>query len=80
MASDDEDGSGPSKADHYRHWDGSDEIVFAVEEDRVLTIKEYESVEDFERTVEDSEYVGTHEGVADLPGVEAFADGDAPDE
>jgi len=46
----------------------------------VLTIREYESVGDFERTVEDAEYVGTHEGVADLPGAEAFADDEAPDE
>jgi hypothetical protein len=78
MARDDD--ADPRKADHYRHWDGSEEIVFAVEEGRVLTIREYESVEDFERTVEDAEYVGTHEGVADLPGAEAFADEDAPDE
>ena len=65
---------GPRKADHYRHADGTDEIVFASEEGHVLTVREYRNVEDFERTVEDAEHVGTHEGVADLPGVEAFED------
>lgn len=62
----------PYEADHYRHGDGTDEVVFAVEDGHVLAIREYKSVEAFERTVEDAEYVGTHEGVADLPGVEEF--------
>ncbi|USZ67847.1 hypothetical protein NGM10_14070 [Halorussus salilacus] len=62
----------PRKADHFRHGEGTDEIVFVVEEGRVLAVREYESVEDFERAVEDAEFVGTHEGVADLPGVDAF--------
>ena len=60
----------PYEADHYRHVDGTDEVVFAVEDGRVLAIREYASVEDFERAVADAEYVGTHEGVANLPGVE----------
>ncbi|PSP55470.1 hypothetical protein BRC82_05935 [Halobacteriales archaeon QS_1_67_19] len=64
----------PLKADHYRHEDGTDEIVFAVEDDHVLAIREYASVEDFRRAVDDAEYVGTHEGVAELPGVAAFED------
>ncbi|MFC4552632.1 MULTISPECIES: hypothetical protein [Halorussus] len=62
----------PTKADHYRHDDGTDEIVFAVEDGRVLTTREYSSVEDFRRAVADAEFVGEHEGVADLPGVEAY--------
>jgi hypothetical protein len=70
------DGSGdpsePRKADHYRHRDGTDEIVFAVEGGHVLSVREYGSVDDFERAVADAKYVGSHEGVADLPGVEAF--------
>ena len=69
-----DDGAGPQKADHYRHRDGTDEIVFAVEEGHVLSVREYGSVNDFERTVADAKRVGTHEGVADLPGVEAFED------
>ena len=67
---------GHRKADHYRHDDGTDEIVFASAEGHVLTVREYRSVEDFERAVEDAEYVGAHEGVADLPGVEAFEEDD----
>ena len=64
----------PKKADHYRYDDGTDEIVFAVEEGRVLTISEYPDVDAFERAVADAEYVGTHEGVAGMPGVEAFGE------
>ncbi|WP_162224466.1 hypothetical protein [Halorussus amylolyticus] len=60
------------RADHFRHDDDTDEIVFAVEDGRVLAIREYPSVEAFEAAVEDAEYVGTHEGIAELPGVEAF--------
>ncbi|NEU56228.1 hypothetical protein [Halorussus sp. MSC15.2] len=78
-ADDSQERTDPEKADHYRHDDGTDEIVFAVEEGRVLAIREYRSVEAFERAVGDAEYVGVHEGVADLPGVEAFAN-DGSDE
>jgi hypothetical protein len=66
------DSDKPRKADHYRHDDGTDEIVFAVEEGRVLAVREYRSVEAFEAAVADAEYVGSHDGIADLPGVEAF--------
>ncbi|WP_115863595.1 hypothetical protein [Halorussus litoreus] len=72
MTSDEFDGH--RKADHYRHADGTDEIVFQVAEGHVLTVREYNDVESFERSVEDAEYVGAHEGVADLPGVETFED------
>ncbi|WP_276279158.1 hypothetical protein [Halorussus caseinilyticus] len=76
MASDESDDShersDPEKADHYRHGGGTDEIVFAVEDGRVLAIREYPTVAAFERAVGDAEFVGVHEGVADLPGVEAF--------
>ncbi|WP_158056242.1 hypothetical protein [Halorussus halophilus] len=64
----------PQKADHYRHDDGTDEIVFAVEEGRVLTIREYPDTDAFERAISDAEHVGTHDGVAGLPGADAFAD------
>ena len=83
MASDEADDShetDPRKADHYRHRDGTDEIVFAVEDGHVLAIREYRSVEDFRNAVEDAEFVGTHKGVEDLPSVEAFEEGDTPDE
>jgi hypothetical protein len=68
------EGDDPQRADHYRHRDGTDEIVFAVEEGHVLAVREYRSVEDFERAVAAAEFVGTHEGVANLPGADAFAD------
>ena len=66
--------SDPRKADHYRHRNGTDEIVFAVEEGHVLSVREYASIDEFERAVADADRVGTHEGVADLPGVAAFED------
>jgi hypothetical protein len=63
----------PEKADHYRS--GTiDEIVFAVEEGRVLTIREYPTVEAFRESVADAEYVGTHHGVDELPDIEAFGE------
>lgn len=58
-----------SKADEYRHTDGITEVVYALEGDGVLTIREYRSVEQFEEAVADAEYLGEHPGVADLPGV-----------
>jgi hypothetical protein len=82
MAPDEADDSheiDPQKADQYRHRDGTDEIVFAVEDGHVLVIREYQSVEEFQNAVVDAEYVGTHDGVADLPGVEAFAEEDPTD-
>jgi hypothetical protein len=69
---DSHDHENPEQGDHYRHRDGTDEIVFAVENGRVLTVREYRRVEDFAGAVSDAEYAGSHEGVADLPGVETF--------
>jgi hypothetical protein len=64
----------PEKADQYRFLDSTVEVVFAVEDGRVLTFREYPNVEAFERAVEAGEYAGVHQGVKDLPGVEAFED------
>ena len=64
----------PEKADLYRHPDGTTEIVFAVEDGTVLTFREYRDEESFRRATADATYEGTHEGVANLPGVEAFRD------
>lgn len=66
----------PSKADWYRYDDGTEEIVFAVEDGAVLTVREYGSVAAFEAAVADAASLGTHEGVEDLPGVEAFEPGE----
>jgi len=69
--------SNPSKGDEYRYPDGTIEVVFAVEDGSVLTVKNYRETESFRNAVSDATYLGTHEGVADLPGVEAFrADGE----
>jgi hypothetical protein len=65
-------------AAEYHHDDGSVEIVFATEDGRVLTVREYPTEEAFDDATEGATYAGEHEGVADLPGVEAFRNGDEP--
>ncbi|ELZ46335.1 hypothetical protein C464_10988 [Halorubrum coriense DSM 10284] len=69
-------GDSPTKAAQYRHDDGSVEIVFAVDDGRVLTVREYPDEETFETATGSAAYVGQHEGVSDLPGVEAFEEAD----
>lgn len=61
-----------TEAAEYRHEDGSAEIVFAVEDGRVLTVREYPDEKTFEAAVETATYVGHHEGVAEVPDIEAF--------
>lgn len=56
----------------YRHDDGRAEIVFEVAEGRVLTVTEYPSEAAARDALADAEYEGEHEGVRDLPPVEAF--------
>lgn len=56
----------------YRHDDGRVEIVFELESGRVLTVSEYPSEDTFHEAMGDAEYEGEHEGVLDLPPVEAF--------
>ncbi len=77
MSPDDAD-DGPRRADSYEHPDGTREVVFHVADDRVLTVREYPDREAFREGVADAADAGRHEGVADLPGVEAFA-GDSGD-
>jgi len=67
-------GEAPAKGDEYVLPDGSTEIVFLVEEDHVLTVTEYESVEAFAESVSAGRYVGTREEVAAMPDAEAFAE------
>lgn len=64
----------PSKGDWYRYDDGTAEIVFAVEGDRVLTVREYEGHETFSEAVGAGTYVGEHDEVIALPDVETFSD------
>ncbi|MFC5279524.1 hypothetical protein ACFPM1_12265 [Halorubrum rubrum] len=66
----------PVKGDEYVLPDGSTEIVFLVEDGRVLTVSEYESVDAFEESVSTGRYAGSREEVATMPDVEAFADPD----
>ena len=63
-----------SKADEYRHPDGTVEVIFAIEGDRVLTVREYPERERFREAVSAATSVGTNEAVESLPGVEAFQD------
>lgn len=73
----DEPSPAPTKGDHYRFPDGTTEVVYAIEDGYVLTIREYQRREDFSRAVDPAEYVGVHDGVAALPDIEAL---DSPDE
>jgi len=67
-------GESVTEAAEYQHDDGSAEIVFALENGRVLTVREYPDEAAFRDAVETATYVGHHDGVADLPGIEAFRD------
>lgn len=60
------------RGDDYRHRDGSREIVFETSEGRVLTVREYPSVDAFRGAVDGAEYVGVDPDVAGLPDVERF--------
>lgn len=64
----------PKKADQYRFADGTAEVVFAVEGGRILTFREYPDIETFREAVESGEFQGVHQGVEELPGVDAFRD------
>lgn len=68
------DDTEPAKGSQYRHGDGTVEVVFAVEDERVLVVREYPTIDAFENAIADATDAGIHEQVADLPGVEAFAD------
>lgn len=61
----------------YQYDDGTVEIVFAAEEGRVLTVREYPDEAGFTEGVEPATYIGHHAALADLPGVDAFAEGGA---
>lgn len=63
------------RGDEYRHTDGSREIVFETAEGRVLSVREYPSVDAFRSAVDEAEYVGVDPNVAELPDVEEFEDG-----
>lgn len=61
-----------SVGDEYHHSDGTVEMVFATESGRVLTVREYPTVDLFAETVEEAAYQGINEEVANLPPAEMF--------
>jgi len=56
----------PNRGDEYVHSDGTREVVFAVAEGRVLTVREYRAAAEFEASVENASYRGVNTDVADL--------------
>lgn len=66
--------SSPQKGDEYSHPDGTTEVVFMTEDGRVLTFREYSSVDSFDRSVSRAEYRGVNPEVASLPAAAEFAD------
>lgn len=64
----------PEKADQYQFLDSITEVVFTIEDGRVLTFREYPNEEAFQRAVETGEYQGVNQAVKDLPSLEAFRD------
>lgn len=76
-----DDSSAPEKGSQYRYDDGTVEVVFTTEDGRVLTVREYPSIETFRETTDSASDAGTHESIAALPDSEAFAEEiDDPDE
>jgi hypothetical protein len=70
----DETDSPPQKGDQYVHADGTTEVVFLTEDGRVLTFREYPSVDTFRDGVASAAYRGINDDVVSLPGPAAFAD------
>jgi hypothetical protein len=70
----DQDGSDcdPRRGDEYAHPSGTTEIVFTVRDGRVLTFREYTSIEQFSEAVAEAAYRGVNDDVAELPPAEAF--------
>jgi len=62
----------PSKGDEYHHPDGTVEIVFEIEADRLLTVREYDR-SDFAEAVSEAVYQGINEDVAGLPPAEVYS-------
>lgn len=67
-------GDTPDKGDEYLHEDGSKEIVYHVEDGRILSFREYPDHDAFEGATERATYTGRNEEVATLPGPESFAE------
>lgn len=64
----------PAIADEYSHLDGTREVVFAVHGERVLTVREYPTVDRFDAAVENAPQKGTNETIAELSLEDVFPD------
>jgi len=62
----------PQNGDEFRYPDGTTEVVVAVEGSRVLSLREYPTLDRFRTATADAEATGTNETVAALPDVDAF--------
>ncbi len=61
------DNEPPTKGSQYRHDDGTVEVVFATEGDRVLTVREYPTRDLFEAAIGAAVDDGTNRHVSELP-------------
>ncbi len=66
----------PEIGEQYSYPDGTIEVVFAVEDGTVLTVREYPEQELFDSAVADARQEGINEEVANLPSVDAFTPDD----
>lgn len=73
---DPDEGIKPEKGEQYKHPDGLLEVVFAVDEDRVLTFREYPDIDSFAHEIGDAQYIGLNKEVSSMPGIETFRDQD----
>lgn len=56
----------PHEGEEYQYEDGTVEVVFAVTEGRILTVREYAEVDDFWETVKGADPRGLNPLVKDL--------------
>lgn len=66
----------PAIGEQYRYPDGTIEVVFAVEDGTVLTVREYPEQELFDAAVADARQEGILEEVANLPDADTFTQDD----
>ncbi|WP_138004398.1 hypothetical protein [Halalkalirubrum salinum] len=66
----------PEIGEQYTYSDGTIEIVFVVEDGRILTVREYPERELFDAAVADARQEGINEAVANLPDVKEFTQDD----
>lgn len=65
----------PREGEIFRHDDGTLEVVFAVTDGRILTVKEYDHLDAFDAATSEAVLEGVSEDVEELS-LESFPDGD----